>query len=301
MTTSTALHFLVSCDHVAPSWRRENTPATVKIDRQGEGKADRYYVSLTGFGCSRSYATPYDAIVGMLQEHGCYDIQAEPQDTDTVLALEHESTVADVKRHREERAIRYVLVVGNYVYAAYGDRRRALKAARVIASEWHDAQRVLTLVDTWGIHPLFRITVTPVKTFPIETLDAMINDANLVATVMDPTPALETAEVDLSDHPFSDENIAYESGADDTSDVAWFAFCAAVERELGIEDLDGNQVTDGYSLDHAHDCWMAGDSPAETAAIFRDCAFEILRRRAWSDARAVATAYRRAPDSTGRP
>lgn len=70
---------------------------------------------------------------------------------------------------------------------------------------------------------------------------------------------------DLVDHPFSAENIAYESGAPSKSEALWFSWAAECERLLG-HDLDGNDVAygdtpaEGYSLDEAFDCFERGQS-----------------------------------------
>jgi hypothetical protein len=71
---------------------------------------------------------------------------------------------------------------------------------------------------------------------------------------------METTMQDLADHPFSQESIARESGADTGSDRAWSRFCDDCERLLG-HDLDGNDVEQngcGYSLDEAYDVWRSG-------------------------------------------
>lgn len=83
---------------------------------------------------------------------------------------------------------------------------------------------------------------------------------------------------DLSDHPFSPENIAYESGAYVAPDEReWLAFAAEVEHLLG-HDLDGNDPVafdasltggDGYSIDEAYEVWRDGKSASEYAAIVR--------------------------------
>ena len=76
---------------------------------------------------------------------------------------------------------------------------------------------------------------------------------------------------DLSDHPFSPENIAKESGAPDTSERAWLRFAAAVERELG-HDLDGSDVNgngEGYSLDEAFAEFRKGTEAAAYVAMVR--------------------------------
>lgn len=45
---------------------------------------------------------------------------------------------------------------------------------------------------------------------------------------------------------------------------AWERFVARVERLIG-HDLDGDQERDGYSLDYAHDAFMAGVTADEHA------------------------------------
>lgn len=66
---------------------------------------------------------------------------------------------------------------------------------------------------------------------------------------------------DLSDHPFSPQSVAAESG-EIASLSSWLAFCTVVERLLG-HSLNGNDVKGagcGYSIDEAHDVWRAGKS-----------------------------------------
>lgn len=43
---------------------------------------------------------------------------------------------------------------------------------------------------------------------------------------------------------------------------AWEAWVKKVERLLG-HSLDGNQKTDGYSLDFAYEAFLEGDTPAD--------------------------------------
>ena len=38
---------------------------------------DKFYVSIPGYGCSKDYDTPVDAIRGMLRDHGCFNIRIE--------------------------------------------------------------------------------------------------------------------------------------------------------------------------------------------------------------------------------
>lgn len=76
---------------------------------------------------------------------------------------------------------------------------------------------------------------------------------------------------DLSDHPFSPQNIALESGAADRSERAWLRWIAQAETLIG-HDLDGNDVKQagcGYSLDEALDVFEAGSTPAEYVATVK--------------------------------
>lgn len=69
---------------------------------------------------------------------------------------------------------------------------------------------------------------------------------------------------DLTEHPFAIfmAGESYES----PSEKAWLAWAAEVEEIVG-HDLDGDEDTDGYSIDGAYAAWEAGDcSPAEYAA-----------------------------------
>lgn len=69
---------------------------------------------------------------------------------------------------------------------------------------------------------------------------------------------------DLSDHPFSPENIQRELG-ESPSERAWLKWAARVEKLVG-HSLDGDQQADGYSLDFAHDAFEAGHIPESYAA-----------------------------------
>jgi len=81
---------------------------------------------------------------------------------------------------------------------------------------------------------------------------------------------------DLSSHPFSAENIAYETGAYTApSERKWLKFASECERLLG-HDLDGNDPDafdrtktggDGYSIDEAHDAFRAGKTPHAYVAM----------------------------------
>lgn len=64
---------------------------------------------------------------------------------------------------------------------------------------------------------------------------------------------------DLSDHPHYAFGKA-ESAALEPDD--WDRWIAAAEKSFG-GSLDGNQETDGFSLDFAHDAFKTGKSVAE--------------------------------------
>lgn len=72
----------------------------------------------------------------------------------------------------------------------------------------------------------------------------------------------------LSDHHFSPENVARESGAPCTDEANWLHWLAKAERIAG-HDLDGCQDVDGYSLDFAHDAWRTGTSAVDYVASFQ--------------------------------
>lgn len=69
---------------------------------------------------------------------------------------------------------------------------------------------------------------------------------------------------DISEHPFSPENVSLENGEPTRSEKAWLRFCAECERLLG-HDLDGcddftarmNNVGCGYSIDEAYESFEA--------------------------------------------
>lgn len=69
---------------------------------------------------------------------------------------------------------------------------------------------------------------------------------------------------DLSDHPFSPENIARENGLPNDLELSWLRYVKEVERLLG-HDVDGNDPDFehgvGYSLDECYRYWDARKSP----------------------------------------
>lgn len=114
MHTETNLKFLVSCNHVDARWQRTDLPVEVRPSRQGEGRPDKYYVSITGFGCSKDYASPHGAIRGMLQDHACTDIQIVPAQPDGTRDIERIAARARIERIWQ-RATKQIGVAANLV------------------------------------------------------------------------------------------------------------------------------------------------------------------------------------------
>lgn len=69
----------------------------------------------------------------------------------------------------------------------------------------------------------------------------------------------------MSDHP-SDHIAVWEAeNYESDRSRAWYAFYDAVEKLMG-HDIDGDQATDGYSIDGFHDLWKAGLTPEAAVA-----------------------------------
>jgi hypothetical protein len=67
----------------------------------------------------------------------------------------------------------------------------------------------------------------------------------------------------------------YESGA---STSGWYAWANKVEKILG-HSLDGDQATDGYSIDEAYEYWeKIGFTPAEYASRVNDDKAELASK-----------------------
>lgn len=74
--------------------------------------------------------------------------------------------------------------------------------------------------------------------------------------------------IDLSDHPFSPENISRESGASAQQEKRWLNWVAKAERIAG-HSLDGDQDVHGYSLDGALEAFERGTSAADYVSSFQ--------------------------------
>lgn len=68
------MKFQVSCNHKAEQYRLDKEVIEVRLDRLD----NKYYWSHPKYGCSKSYRTPQNAIIGMLQDHACFGIQIVP-------------------------------------------------------------------------------------------------------------------------------------------------------------------------------------------------------------------------------
>lgn len=56
----------------------------------------------------------------------------------------------------------------------------------------------------------------------------------------------------------------YEMDHPSDEDERWLKFCRDAELLIG-QGLDGDEATDGFSLDSAHDAFKAGKKPVEYA------------------------------------
>ncbi len=84
-------------------------------------------------------------------------------------------------------------------------------------------------------------------------------------------------ENDHTDSEFARREYDSEVGnvtRESVEDARWERWCNEVEKLLGIETLDGDQLEDGYSLDFALDHYEDRETPEQYAEIVR---------RAWAD------------------
>jgi len=59
-----------SADHVSPDYRFDHAVARIGYDTS----SGRYYADAAKLGCSKSYATPRDALRAMLHDHACTQV-----------------------------------------------------------------------------------------------------------------------------------------------------------------------------------------------------------------------------------
>lgn len=72
--------FLVSADHVVE--RHACRDLEFRVGEYRDGDRVSYYASAPGFGCSKNYRTPEDAIRGMLLEHACTNVRIRAVEED---------------------------------------------------------------------------------------------------------------------------------------------------------------------------------------------------------------------------
>ena len=63
---------------------------------------------------------------------------------------------------------------------------------------------------------------------------------------------------------------SHEMGEPSPADQAWERWTSRVEKLLGIETLDGDQLQDGYSLDFANEAFDDGHTPEQYATRVRN-------------------------------
>lgn len=61
----------VSADHQVAQYACQDSPCSVSLDRFDK----TWSASMPGYGCGKNFRTPEDAIVGLLQDHACYNIR----------------------------------------------------------------------------------------------------------------------------------------------------------------------------------------------------------------------------------
>ena len=68
----------VSADHVSPRFACNDLPVRIGEDyhsnENGEPRVT-YYAIIRGYGCSKNYHTPKDAIYAMLADHACTNVR----------------------------------------------------------------------------------------------------------------------------------------------------------------------------------------------------------------------------------
>jgi hypothetical protein len=70
---------------------------------------------------------------------------------------------------------------------------------------------------------------------------------------------------DATDLEFARREHLAEMGESSPSEASWLKWCDDVERLLG-RDLDGDQATDGYSLDFGYEAFCKGTTAAQYVA-----------------------------------
>jgi hypothetical protein len=98
----------------------------------------------------------------------------------------------------------------------------------------------------------------------------------------------------------TDEMIEFESGQDSPEDRRWYAWLRQVETLLGVETIDGDQQTEGYSLDYALEAFQRQQSPLEYARDVNTARTRLGLRSFILDAVMEYTLTRKIDPVTGR-
>lgn len=102
---------------------------------------------------------------------------------------------------------------------------------------------------------------------------------------------------DLSEHAFSPESVARESGTPNRREMAWLKWIHRLEARLGF-DIDGNETADGYSLDSAFAAFAAGTSVSQHAHVIRRAIVERLEELGFDFQKGVPADWREPRHST---
>lgn len=79
---------------------------------------------------------------------------------------------------------------------------------------------------------------------------------------------MSRAEFDVETEATMNHLEMYEMEKDSVGDWRWARWVRETEKLMGI-DLDGNEATDGYSMDSAYEAFLADKSPLEYAGGWR--------------------------------
>lgn len=77
--------------------------------------------------------------------------------------------------------------------------------------------------------------------------------------------------MDRNDHTDAEldrRELAYEMSGDTLESIRFERWCSDVEALMGIDDLDGDDAEDGYSLDEAHGLFLNHTVPSTAAFYF---------------------------------
>lgn len=65
--------YLVTAHHPVPKYNLVLHPATVEASGD-KSSGDKFYCTMATLGCGKDYATPRDAILGLVHDHAYYNV-----------------------------------------------------------------------------------------------------------------------------------------------------------------------------------------------------------------------------------